>query len=762
MILPAIIRVVIILSISNLANAQSETWVPAKEVIENRCVTCHSCYSSPCQINMQSYAGLLRGANKKVVYDGRRLLPQHPTRMFIDAQSAEEWRDNFDFFPILNRKSPEKSLLLQAVDEKNRRTTPGKKLYSTQSGLTCPKEDQFNSYIKANSSRVMPFGFPALDTMRLKHLKDWGRQGFPGPDSTSQVTDSDLPALKTEVIKWETFLNRSDPKSKIVARYLYEHWFMAHLHFPHIQNRSFRIVRSKSAAPGMISEIASLRPYDDPEIADFSYRLLPIVETIMHKNHILFPLGDQQLEWVTENLLNGKWLVEPMSAPGYDAKSSANPFLTFQQMPLKGRYEFFLHNARYFVMSFIRGPVCEGQVAVNVIQDRFIVFFLAPEFDLAVNDPQFLQEAVEMLILPAAGKSSPIEVYYDTYKNQQKKYAEFRAKKYSKSAPYSFPAVWDGGGHDRNAALTVFRHFDNAGVIQGAWGGPTKTVWVMDYPIFERMYYLLVAGFNVFDNVFHQASTRMYMDNLRVESENNFLYLLPEQSRHPVRDSWYVGQDAQEKMKVENKLFSASYKSDTPLYSGHGNLDSADIVANYTRSLIQNRLKAVVGDRDHFHCCLFDNPIEKDSNIGSLSQLTRPGLAFAQYMPEMTILAYTDTKGKTAEVLFLTKETGHKNVSFLFDEQERLNPVEDRLVITRDWVGSYPNFLIYIDSSRLGSFSSELAGAMTKQNVENVLEKYGTSRTNPGFWQTYDVFESLLNSKFPLEYGRLDISKYVN
>ena len=36
-----------------------------KPILDKRCVVCHSCYNSPCQLKMSSYEGLDRGASKK-------------------------------------------------------------------------------------------------------------------------------------------------------------------------------------------------------------------------------------------------------------------------------------------------------------------------------------------------------------------------------------------------------------------------------------------------------------------------------------------------------------------------------------------------------------------------------------------------------------------------------------------------------------------------------------------------------------------------
>ena len=100
--------------------------------------------------------------------------------------------------------------------------------------------------------------------------------------------------------------------------------------------------------------------------------------------------------------------------------------------------------------------------------------------------------------------------------------------------------VWDGDGHNDNAALTVFRHNDSATVVKGFVGQQPKTAWLINYSLLERIHYLLVAGFDVFGNVGHQLETRLYMDFLRMEGEQNFLlYLLPKNARLQLRNFWY-------------------------------------------------------------------------------------------------------------------------------------------------------------------------------------------------------------------------------
>ena len=91
--------------------------------------------------------------------------------------------------------------------------------------------------------------------------------------------------------------------------------------------------------------------------------------------------------------------------------------------------------------------------------------------------------------------------------------------------------------------LTVYRHFESASVHRGLLGTLPKTQWVIDYPLFERIYYALVAGFDVYGTVGHQLALRNYMDELRVEGESYFLDFMPPAQRQEIMQSWYKGVD---------------------------------------------------------------------------------------------------------------------------------------------------------------------------------------------------------------------------
>jgi hypothetical protein len=74
-------------------------------ILDRRCVVCHACYDAPCQFKATSWEGVARGASKTPVYHASRLHAADPTRLYVDATKASEWRMR-GFFPALNEHEP--------------------------------------------------------------------------------------------------------------------------------------------------------------------------------------------------------------------------------------------------------------------------------------------------------------------------------------------------------------------------------------------------------------------------------------------------------------------------------------------------------------------------------------------------------------------------------------------------------------------------------------------------------------------------------
>ena len=176
-----------------------------------------------------------------------------------------------------------------------------------------------------------------------------------------------------------------------------------------------------------------------------------------------------------------------------------------------------LEDAQFTMMGFIKGPVCRGQVALNVIEDRFWIVFLNPAVSWMTKETAFLANIKQDLDMPAEEGSRLLTASWLRYGAEHEKYVtkrtEFLEELTKGGHGVNLDLVWDGDNKNPNAALTVFRHFDSATVVQGLIGPPPKTAWVVGYPLLERIHYLLVAGFDVYGNVTHQVTTRLYMDS---------------------------------------------------------------------------------------------------------------------------------------------------------------------------------------------------------------------------------------------------------
>lgn len=91
------------------------------------------------------------------------------------------------------------------------------------------------------------------------------------------------------------------------------------------------------------------------------------------------------------------------------------------------RHRFLLDEAAFTIMNFIKGPVCRGNVALNVIQDCFWVFFSTPGFLEPEAYAQFLAGQEDHLRLPAESGSGLWSIaHWRDYAHAQQRY--LRAK----------------------------------------------------------------------------------------------------------------------------------------------------------------------------------------------------------------------------------------------------------------------------------------------------------------------------------------------
>jgi hypothetical protein len=733
-----------------VATAFADTDYPPriKTIVENRCMVCHGCYDAPCQLKLDAWAGLQRGASKDKVYDGTRLLTANLTRLFVDAQTPEEWREK-GFYPVLDGSAPDQGSLYRMLQLKRDHPQPEGELlpdsfdFSLDRKQQCPKPDEFAKFSEEYPLWGMPYGLPGLDDKEHEQLTSWLLGRAPG------VTRPPLdPAEQRAVEQWEAFFNGDSLKQRLMARYMFEHLFVGDLYFSDLdsggQVNYFTMVRS-STPPGSPAEIiATRRPYDDPGVDTFYYRLIPLRTSIIEKRHMPYALNSARMKRWRALFIDADYTVSTL--PSYEAKVASNPFVAFRELPVPSRYKFMLDEAQFTIMAYIKGPVCRGQVALNVIDDHFWVVFTSPNIIDPESDAEFLARESHNMRLPQ-GKSGLLVslVEWRGYAKSQNRYLKAKSrfleqKSTEANVAPSLEWIWDGDGSNDNASLTIFRHNDSASVVKGLVGQTPKTAWVINYSLLERIHYLLVAGFDVYGNVGHQLETRLYMDFLRMEGEYNFLGFMPEHKRLEFRDFWYREASPDVKGYVLGR--KAFFDRDTGI----------DYETEYPRreffDLLKERLPGAKAPRYQ----------PAASQFAKLQTLTGKPFSF---MPEVAFVNVFDASGKD-QIYTIMHNGGYLNNTQLFKEEARRVEVEDYLTVVKGFIGGYPNAFFQLPEQELGNFVSAIQTLQSEKDYSELISRYGVRRNAPWFWKVSDKFHNYYRQHQPIEAGLFDLNRYEN
>lgn len=746
-----------------------------KPILENRCIVCHSCYDAPCQLKLSSPAGILRGSNDNKVYNGTRITAGEPTRLFIDAMTTGEWRKK-GFRTVLNEgdDNPARNLedsviynmlrLKQLHPQAHTGMLSGKFDLSLTREQFCATNETFDQYAAKHPEGGMPYALPNLRRDEYTTLVHWLAQGAPMPEE-------DLPSQQAakQIGQWEIFLNGNSNKEKLVARYIYEHLFHAHLHLENTDDREFyRLVRSSTAPGTAINVIPTRRPYGKPP-TKFYYRIVRHQGSIAAKNHLVYELSNARMQRYTELFITPDYKVAEL--PSYDPVVASNPIKSFEDLPLKSRYQFLLDESRFFIEGFIKGPVCRGQLALNVIEDQFWVVFVDPDAPILTTNPDFLKAIAGYLASPAELEDNlrllAVGIHY---KDLLKKYNEVRTKAVKKFETVTLDAamkyIWNGASQgnkkSRNAALTIFRHFDSASVNFGLIGDYPETAWVIDYPVLERIHYLLVAGFDVYGNIGHQLNTRLYMDFLRMEAEDKFLALLPANKRKQIRDSWYSGIRASDHNDDEADSwigleFVSGYQTENPQLELYKKLE--------------DYLGDLAGDGDYINRCQSEgckpnvnsNVLRVDSVMQKVARMDGP---IVQYLPDVAFLRVRMGAKPEQDLAYtMISNKAYKNVTSMFAEVtmvSRRDYEHDTQTVVRWLEGAYPNFFYDVSLGEVETFVERYNAIHNRDDYERFVAIYGVRRTNEKFWELSDWFNAESRRQQPRLSGIFDLSRYQN
>jgi len=412
-----------------------------------------------------------------------------------------------------------------------------------------------------------------------------------------------------------------------------------------------------------------------------------------------------------------------------------------------------LDEAQFTIMGFIKGPVCRGQIALNVIEDQFWVVFIDPDGRSFEDGSHFLNRERDNLRLPSSeGSNSTALVTWVRYSALEDQYllakGKYMKRVLNSPEDITLDLVWDGDRKNKNAALTVFRHFDNATVVKGFVGDTPKTAWLIGYPLLERLHYLLVAGYDVYGNAGLQLNSRLYMDFLRMEGEFNFLTLLPKQVRVPERDYWYRGASDRVKQYIYGERIDFDVDSGIPFVTETPKAELFD--------LLRVRLGPAL-----------DESLDIDFDMDAFVSYQLGGLAAEQgehlnWLPEASFLTVTGMPDGVDAQFTLIRNTGHSNVAHLFEEGQELRPQEDTLTVVNGFLGAYPNAFYRVDRKQLPELVAAIGALGGETDYAAFVDRFGVRRTDPRFWEHSDKLFAAYESLSPIEASRFDYNRLEN
>ncbi len=778
-----------------------------------RCVSCHGCSDSPCQLKLSSFDMIRRGGTKINYY-----APNLTEKPFPEARF-----DAPHFHTVLGNTSTgdaalEDALLYRFIDRGLRNTTDGDRAgafdldsirglqarYDKSAKYRCVANGpEFDKFITRNPGAGMPFGMPRLNDTEFATIKDWLARGSGGPDAEA-LMHLQSPSRPAVIATWEAFLNRDDNKSKLLARYLYEHLFSARLHFGEMPGEFYTLIRSR-LPPGseQLDEIITPLPHDDPGVTRVYYRLQKVTAMITQKDHVVWQVGGETLHYLQAHFISNAWQVADADIvlPDYQEK---NPFSVFQQIPAVLRYRFLMENSKLFIESMVRASVCVGRSATYAISDHFWVFFLRPEVDVSsgsqfyrigrkARDALDLETNRLMFLLQMEDRFFANKQYLEDYETALREELRAQAQAGLRSAPgLGLEDIWDGDGVNPNAWLRVLRHDASATVHYGQAGGFPQTIMVLNYANLERMYYNLVVNFKYWGDVKHKLSTWQSMSHERLEGEDLFISLLPEASRPAIRDL-YVGDlelPAQfvtgllgkhlvgKKIKKHTDLYSM-LSGGRPALTGLPGRERADV--ELARMIRDRMAPAVRGPADDLNSRPEDGEniylseplspitIEPMSSLAEFENYVRRITAdrgkgrYTPYLNGITLIRVGNARER--QLYSLISNRGYFSHALVFAEAQERDPSRDTLSVYRGVIGDYPELFLDVPLEQAHEFLNRvqaLSPKSYKEQLRSIRADFGIRRNSARFWPFVDWLHDwhVKSGDGYITAGILDLSKY--
>jgi hypothetical protein len=736
-----------------------------------RCAVCHSCTNGPCQLNMTSYAALERGLSSTNPYKFG-LFDSMVTRV-SDNRPLSHWREK-GFRSVLPGPgvAPTDSVFFKALalGDNNRpgvTQDEGPLKLSTTRALAQAHEDgayvcpatsaEFKNLEDKYPQGGMPWALP-VDTDVQSVLEAWVLDGAPAPSAaataalrapTATAFSKGDPAEM--IAKWEAFLGGDSPKEQLTARYIYEHGYSANIHFTENPGEFYRIVRSKTAAPAPIDPIFTDMPQEAPPgyTGRVYFRLAKIDRVIEGKVHVPWELSLADLAHLKEQFLAPEWTVPAL--PGY----SLNPFETFLAIPEAIRARFMIENSRMIFAQFARGPICLIQAASYAVDEHFWILFVKPESDPSVLVPRLGLPDYSTFFTKDGNVASGVPVLGDKYGEPTYRNAFEKTLRQLKPGGIGVQDIWTGDGWNANSWLTVHRHQFSVDVhttLDRPITGLPKSVWLMTYANFERMYYNAVAQYKYWGNVKHQNDSFNWQIYTRSEAEDLWASLYPSQDyREELRDRFTNFEG-----KVYNKLFT-DYAEGRPSASPW--IQSEDQMG---RALIE-AMAPVLGPSDRLNnwpdaglatgvVAATKTPADFEAGLRSLTNRAAP---FAGFLPNVV---HVRIGGEHLYSLLVVR--GFSNNKMAIAEGAARRRENDLMVAVPGFAAYEAHMFVDLSFDQAAGFLTDLGAVKDKASWLAFDAKYKLARNSPKFWAFVDWLHGYMEQNIPVRAGLLELRVY--
>jgi len=739
-----------------------------KPILDTKCVACHACYDAPAQLDLRNAKGVQRGAIKLDPYFFREK-PIESTVISHNPKSIEDWRKR-GFFSVV--EGGKDSLMGKMIDlaykdqwPKNSKIPGDIVLDSLDRRVFAATLPEFDGYAKLHPKEGMPLAVSGLTPQEYAKLMKWLEDGAPFDEVAPQATEAD----KKKIAEWEAFLNADDLKSKLIARYVYEHHNLFHFCFDKSGGDSskvnfFRLVRSSTPPGKDVVPIVTHFP-NSPIDGPFYYRFSINDQTLTVKMHqLLLDATGDKLDRYKAIFADGEWNVAKL--PGYTTAERVDPLKTFAGIPAKTRWKFLLEDCRLHRGSIVWGPVCRGNLLLSSVQEVEWDLFEDPETSLYCNDAEYRAELEPYLALadePEDLVSLVVSAHDEIARYKQALKKAISRVKDGRGGRSRLQDIWRGDREGHTPVVVIYNHYDSAFVTAPgiAFGDFPKTAWLFDLPILERGMYQAVINFDLFGPVEVWIANRHGFGMTRRAAELNFLRFLPADKRQAIYDSWYVG-------KASRNVPAHALPSIDP------DVTLPAEIAFKTDDPKREFLQMVLG---HVQFTDTADPINRP-RPGQNVELDRTGRSmrsivaaaedtgpqyrkFKTMLPEATFIR-VDTPGKDPAVYTMTRDRDYMTKAFASSKLLYNDVAKDRVSILPGVVSAYPNFMFRVDENEVEEFAANLTDADTPEKFTAVVERWGVRRTNPDFWPILHSFTDYVRRTRPLEAAVFDINRYKN